>query len=53
MDHSIHDPEQELTEFEREWHHLRMARRGLEVLAVIAALAGFAYWTWPAIFSWF
>lgn len=38
-----HHPSEELTEFEMEWHHLRIARRSAEWIAVLAFIAALGY----------
>ena len=42
-----HTNRKEMTEFEREWHHLRTARTVLEWAAIAALLAGVGYVLWP------
>ena|GEM_PF-6630819 len=47
MDTMKHAPQEGMVEFEKEWHHLRIARTMLEWLVIAAIILGVGYGLWP------
>ena len=49
MDSIKHAPQQEMQEFEMEWHHLRMARTAAEWIAIALLITAVGYSVWPYV----